>query len=90
MPSPEEKLRLAELIAATLEREGYLHIGMDHFVLPHDELAQAQSRGRLQRNFQGYSLRLAEDTLGLGVSAISQIGNFYCRMRHSSTAITTR
>ena len=77
LPSPEEKLRLAELIAATLEREGYLHIGMDHFVLPHDELAQAQSRGRLQRNFQGYSLRLAEDTLGLGVSAISQIGNFY-------------
>jgi len=77
LPSPEDKLRLAELIASTLESEGYLHIGMDHFVLPHDELAQAQSRGRLQRNFQGYSLRLAEDTLGLGVSAISQIGNFY-------------
>lgn len=77
LPSPEDKLRLAELIASTLESEGYLHIGMDHFVLPHDELAQAQSRGRLQRNFQGYSLRLAEDTLGLGVSAISQFGNFY-------------
>ncbi|TCO77688.1 oxygen-independent coproporphyrinogen III oxidase [Chromatocurvus halotolerans] len=77
LPSPEDKLRLAELIASTLESAGYLHIGMDHFVLPHDELAQAQSRGRLQRNFQGYSLRLAEDTLGLGVSAISQIGNFY-------------
>lgn len=77
LPSPEEKLGLAEIIASTLESEGYLHIGMDHFVLPHDELAQAQCRGRLQRNFQGYSLRLAEDTLGLGVSAISQIGDFY-------------
>lgn len=77
LPSPEEKLQMAELIADTLEGAGYQHIGMDHFVLPHDELAQAQCRGRLQRNFQGYSLRLAEDTLGLGVSAISQIGNFY-------------
>lgn len=77
LPSPEAKLHMAELIARTLENAGYQHIGMDHFVLPHDELAQAQSRGRLQRNFQGYSLRLAEDILGLGVSAISQIGNFY-------------
>ncbi len=77
LPSPEEKLQMAELIAKTLENAGYQHIGMDHFVLPHDELAQAQCHGRLQRNFQGYSLRLAEDTLGLGVSAISQIGNFY-------------
>ena len=77
LPSSEEKLWLAQLIATSLEQAGYLHIGMDHFVLPHDELAQAQANGRLQRNFQGYSLRLAEDTLGLGVSAISQIGNFY-------------
>ena len=31
----------------------------------------------LQRNFQGYSLHMADDLLGLGVSAISQIGDFY-------------
>jgi oxygen-independent coproporphyrinogen-3 oxidase len=37
----------------------------------------AQGEGRLQRNFQGYSLRIAEDLLGLGVSSISQIGDFY-------------
>jgi oxygen-independent coproporphyrinogen-3 oxidase len=50
---------------------------MDHYVLPDDDLALAQGEGRLQRNFQGYSLQLADDLLGLGVSAISQIGDFY-------------
>ncbi len=77
IPRAQEKLLLHELISRTLLDAGYIHIGMDHFVLPSDELAIAQREGRLQRNFQGYSLRLAEDTLGLGVSAISQIGNFY-------------
>jgi oxygen-independent coproporphyrinogen-3 oxidase len=50
---------------------------MDHYVLPDDELAIAQTEGRLQRNFQGYSLHMADDLLGLGVSAISQMGDFY-------------
>ena len=77
LPSPEEKLLLHEIIADTLQEAGYLHIGMDHFVLPGDELAIAQREGRLQRNFQGYSLRMADDLLGLGASAISQMGDFY-------------
>ncbi|MEP1470289.1 MAG: oxygen-independent coproporphyrinogen III oxidase [Halieaceae bacterium] len=77
LPAPEEKLLLHEIIADTLQEAGYLHIGMDHFVLPTDELAIAQSEGRLQRNFQGYSLRMADDLLGLGASAISQMGDFY-------------
>jgi oxygen-independent coproporphyrinogen-3 oxidase len=50
---------------------------MDHYVLPEDELAVAQREGRLQRNFQGYSLHMADDLLGLGASSISQIGDFY-------------
>ncbi len=77
LPSAEEKLLLHEIIAHTLKGAGYRHIGMDHFVLPDDELALAQADGRLQRNFQGYSLRLADDLLGLGVSAISQMGDCY-------------
>ena len=77
LPGPEEKLRLQLLIAQTLQDQGYLHIGMDHYVLPEDDLARAQSEGRLQRNFQGYSLQMADDTLGLGVSAISHIGDYY-------------
>jgi oxygen-independent coproporphyrinogen-3 oxidase len=77
LPTPEEKLRLQHLISGSLQDAGYLHIGMDHYVLPQDDLALAQREGRLQRNFQGYSLQLAEDLLGLGVSAISQLGDFY-------------
>ncbi|KGE03340.1 oxygen-independent coproporphyrinogen III oxidase [Pseudohaliea rubra] len=77
LPEPEEKLVLAQMISATLQDAGYRHIGMDHYVLPEDDLALAQSEGRLQRNFQGYSLQMADDLLGLGVSAISQIGDFY-------------
>ena len=77
LPEPGEKLLLQQIISHTLQDAGYLHIGMDHYVLPNDELALAQREGRLQRNFQGYSLRMADDLLGLGVSAISQIGDFY-------------
>jgi oxygen-independent coproporphyrinogen III oxidase len=77
LPDPEEKLLLQYLISHRLEDAGYLHIGMDHYVLPGDELAIAQQEGRLQRNFQGYSLHMAEDLLGLGLSAISQMGDYY-------------
>jgi len=77
LPLPEEKLLLQQMISHTLQDAGYLHIGMDHYVLPDDELAIALQEGRLQRNFQGYSLHMADDLLGLGVSAISQIGDFY-------------
>lgn len=77
LPEPEEKLLLAQMISATLQDAGYRFIGMDHYVLPQDDLAVAQGEGRLQRNFQGYSLQLAEDLLGIGVSSISQIGDFY-------------
>ena len=77
LPEPDEKLLLHEIISHTLQDAGYVHIGMDHYVLPQDELALAQQEGRLQRNFQGYSLQMADDLLGLGVSAISQIGDFY-------------
>jgi oxygen-independent coproporphyrinogen-3 oxidase len=77
LPSPEEKLLLAKLISTTLQDAGYRYIGMDHYVLPSDELAIAQEEGRLQRNFQGYSLQLSDDLLGLGASSISQIGDFY-------------
>jgi oxygen-independent coproporphyrinogen-3 oxidase len=77
LPSAATKLTIQEHIAAKLQQGGYLHIGLDHYVLPDDDLARAQQQGRLQRNFQGYSVQLADDLLGLGVSAISQVGDFY-------------
>ncbi len=79
LPRPDamQKLQLLGNASARLIDAGYRHIGMDHFVLPGDDLALAQDEGRLQRNFQGYSACLAPDTLGLGVSAISSFGDCY-------------
>jgi oxygen-independent coproporphyrinogen III oxidase len=90
IPSPHEKLLLQHVISQRLQEAGYLHIGMDHFVLPQDELALAQQEGRLQRNFQGYSLMLADDLLGLGVSAISQMGDFYLQNERELDAYYAR
>ena len=77
LPSAEAKLQILTLAIGRLTRAGYLYIGIDHFARPDDELAIAQRRGRLQRNFQGYSTFPESDLVGLGVSAIGRIGPTY-------------
>jgi oxygen-independent coproporphyrinogen-3 oxidase len=59
--------------------QGYSYIGMDHFALENDSLAVAKRQGRLHRNFQGYSTQPDGDLIGLGVSAIGQIGACYAQ-----------
>ena len=56
---------------------GYVYIGMDHFALPHDEIARAQGERTLWRNFQGYTTHAGVDLYALGVSAIAQIDDCY-------------
>jgi oxygen-independent coproporphyrinogen III oxidase len=77
LPSPEEKLRMFGRAGRMLEDAGYLLIGMDHFALPDDALAEAQRNGTLHRNFQGYTLHGDADLIGFGTSAISALGTFY-------------
>lgn len=77
LPDPETKLALLQLAIETLTDAGYLYIGMDHFALPDDELARAQERGGLHRNFMGYTTHADSDLIGLGVSAISHIGESF-------------
>ena len=77
LPSAETKLQILTLAIGRLTRAGYLYIGMDHFAKPDDELAVAQRRGRLQRNFQGYSTRPESDLVGFGISAIGRVGPTY-------------
>ena len=79
LPSSVEKLAMLRLANERLIEAGYIYIGMDHFVRPNDELARCQKEGHLQRNFQGYSTTLAPDVLGIGVSAISAIGDCYAQ-----------
>lgn len=79
LPTPEARLRILELCSNRLEEAGYVYIGMDHFALPDDELAQSLTDRTLQRNFQGYSTHADTDMLALGVTAISHIGNTYAQ-----------
>jgi oxygen-independent coproporphyrinogen III oxidase len=79
LPSPGDKLAMLQASIEQLAAAGYRYIGMDHFALPDDELASAQEDGSLQRNFQGYTTHGHCDLIGLGVSAISQIGDLYCQ-----------
>ena len=74
LPAPEVKLSLLQCAIEKLTAAGYVYIGMDHFALPDDELAMAQARGGLHRNFMGYTTHADSDLIGLGVSAISHIG----------------
>lgn len=79
LPMPAEKLAMLKLAVTSLLAAGYVYIGMDHFALPEDDLAQALVGGTLQRNFQGYSTQADCDLIALGVSAISRIGNVYAQ-----------
>ena len=67
---------LSQSISACLEA-GYVHLGMDHFVIPTDPLAAARRQGRLHRGLQGYSTHPDCDLVGLGTSAISRVGATY-------------
>ena len=79
LPSAQRKLDILQQTIATLTQQGYQFIGMDHFAKPQDELAIAQREGELHRNFQGYTTQGDSDLLGLGVSAISMIGDSYAQ-----------
>ncbi|OOF40779.1 oxygen-independent coproporphyrinogen III oxidase [Rodentibacter mrazii] len=79
LPKPETKLTILQKTIETLGKAGYQFIGMDHFAKPYDELAIAQEKGVLHRNFQGYTTQEECDLLGLGVSSISLLGDTYAQ-----------
>lgn len=79
LPRPEgaQKLELFAIARKLFLEAGYRAIGMDHFALPTDELSVAMDARRLHRNFMGYTVVPAADMLGLGASAIGEIGGSY-------------
>ncbi|QDY43508.1 oxygen-independent coproporphyrinogen III oxidase [Candidatus Pantoea soli] len=79
LPGAAQRLEILQQTIATLTGAGYQFIGMDHFAKPDDELAVAQRAGVLHRNFQGYTTQGETDLLGLGVSAISMMGDSYAQ-----------
>lgn len=77
LPTAEAKLQLLTLAIRRLTDAGYVYIGMDHFAKPDDDLAVAQRKSQLQRNFQGYSTYANCDLLAFGISSIGMVGPTY-------------
>ncbi|WP_224484869.1 oxygen-independent coproporphyrinogen III oxidase [Robertkochia aurantiaca] len=71
IPEGEEKRRLYEVGKSLLLELGYHEIGMDHFALSSDHLYQSMRKGKLHRNFMGYTASKTKMLLGLGASSIS-------------------
>ncbi|MBI5546148.1 MAG: oxygen-independent coproporphyrinogen III oxidase [Deltaproteobacteria bacterium] len=61
---------------------GYQAIGMDHFALPDDELSRAQRRRALGRNFQGYTVTAAKDSIAFGITGISDVMGAFAQNAH--------
>ncbi|WP_222949872.1 oxygen-independent coproporphyrinogen III oxidase [Sphingomonas sediminicola] len=77
LPNSDARFTHSRAIADALVRAGYVEIGLDHFALPDDPLSQAAAKGRLHRNFQGYTTDEAEVLIGLGASSIGRMPEGY-------------
>lgn len=78
LPDSDTKLQMFLSSRKLLLDAGYIPIGLDHYVLPKDELNIAYQTKTLHRNFQGYCTRKTTGQVyAFGVSAISQLDNAY-------------
>jgi oxygen-independent coproporphyrinogen-3 oxidase len=80
LPSSELKMEMFLSARELLIESGYTPVGLDHYVLPKDELSQALNQNSLHRNFQGYcTKRTTGQVYAFGVSSISQLEKGYAQ-----------
>ncbi|MDY7220108.1 oxygen-independent coproporphyrinogen III oxidase [Denitrificimonas sp. JX-1] len=82
LPSPRCIEYMLNHALQQFTRAGYQYIGMGLFALTHDELTSAQEDGSLHYGLNGYTTSPNCNTLGFGVSAISQFGSLYYQNTH--------
>lgn len=82
LPKTEQRVELFLNAVESFTKAGYRLIGLDHFALRSDELSRAQDGGYLFRNFQGYTVRPAPDTVAFGMTSIGDIGGAYAQNAH--------
>jgi len=71
------KIEMYDLAAKELVKSGYASVGLDHFVLPDDEMFSDYKAKKLKRNFQGYSSDKGDFIIGFGLSSIGYLSQGY-------------
>jgi oxygen-independent coproporphyrinogen III oxidase len=85
MPSADERVQIFTMALGKLTAAGYEAIGMDHFALKEDGLSTALAAGSLYRNFMGYTVKKGKHLIGVGCSAIGEVGGgFFQNLRKPS------
>ena len=88
LPDGKARWEQFEAARARLLELGYVAVGFDHFAAPDDPLV----KGKIARNFQGYTSDQAEVLIGIGASSIGSLGAGYVQnepsMGRYETAIT--
>jgi oxygen-independent coproporphyrinogen-3 oxidase len=78
LPASDDKMQMFLNASSVLTSAGYKPVGLDHFVLPEDELYIALNEHKLHRNFQGYcTRRTTGQVYAFGVTGISQLEKGY-------------
>ena len=77
LPGVVERFAQSAMAAQRIREAGYEAIGIDHFALPSDTLAQSARGHQLHRNFQGYTTDAAPALIGFGASSIGSLPQGY-------------
>ena len=77
LPASDVKLDIFLQARSQFLAHGYAAIAMDHFALAGDDLAEAFQNGTLYRNFMGYTVRPADEFIGLGLTSIGFLEDTY-------------
>ena len=73
LPSLAEKLSIFNAVVVGLEDRGYEWVGLNAFVTKGHALSQAQQNQTLEYSALGYSADKTEQTLGVGIGAVSEV-----------------
>ena len=85
LPDQRRRFAMAEMGYAYFVTHGYASIGFDHFARPGgDPLASAAFKGKLRRNFQGFTDDSSDILIGLGTSAISSFPHLLAQNEKNS------
>lgn len=85
-PSIEERTMFFHEAVETLQKNGYIRIGLDHFAKQTDTLATALRNKTLHWNSLGYTAGKYNDVIGTGSGSSSTItGEFYFQNLYSLT-----